>query len=459
MMEARNLRNMVVAQTPLLGDENTPMHTGPEGGTGFEGATPRHQATFTPNPLATPTRHGNLGPGATPRTDYSGATPLRTPLRDNLSLNSEDALSSVGDTPHGRRHKTSATRSLRAAFENLPKPENNFELLVPEDEDEEAPSVAAREEDAAERDARLKRQREEEERKALARRSQVVQLGLPRPANVEVEKLMEGLSLVKDEDASFASARALIDAEMVKLIQHDAIAFPLPGTMIAGGTRSTYEPPEDELVAQARALVHNELASSLGFSGVSPSEIIEGLIAAASADEFSDDLLWDKQRETLTYDAKTSSWVDPSSLTVEERLAGFEALLQLDRDKMAKEAAKSAKTEKKLGIQLGGYQTRFKALAKRTTDAFEELQRSQIDLDSFIQLHVNEQAVGPRRVEALHREVDTLERRERYLQERYRELSRDKEDSEARIAELEERIMAEAEALNDEVLAQMDASA
>ena len=41
-MEARNLRNMVTAQTPLLGDENTPLHAGPGGGTGFEGATPRH---------------------------------------------------------------------------------------------------------------------------------------------------------------------------------------------------------------------------------------------------------------------------------------------------------------------------------------------------------------------------------------------------------------------------------
>jgi hypothetical protein len=42
MMEARNLHNMTIAQTPLLGDENTPIHVGPGGGTGFEGATPRH---------------------------------------------------------------------------------------------------------------------------------------------------------------------------------------------------------------------------------------------------------------------------------------------------------------------------------------------------------------------------------------------------------------------------------
>jgi len=36
MMEARNLRNMTMAQTPLLGEENTPLHAPSSGGTGFE---------------------------------------------------------------------------------------------------------------------------------------------------------------------------------------------------------------------------------------------------------------------------------------------------------------------------------------------------------------------------------------------------------------------------------------
>jgi pre-mRNA-splicing factor CDC5/CEF1 len=57
LTEALNLRNMTVTQTPLLGEENTPLHVAPGGGdagTGFEGATPRHQYAFTPNPLATP---------------------------------------------------------------------------------------------------------------------------------------------------------------------------------------------------------------------------------------------------------------------------------------------------------------------------------------------------------------------------------------------------------------------
>ena len=105
MSEARNLRNMTMAQTPLLGDENTPLHVGPQGGTGFEGATPRHQVAFTPNPLATPLHNGGVAPGATPRTEV-GATPgtaMRTPMRDGLRLNAEDGFSTVGDTPREQR--------------------------------------------------------------------------------------------------------------------------------------------------------------------------------------------------------------------------------------------------------------------------------------------------------------------------------------------------------------------
>ena len=451
---------MVTAQTPLLGDENTPLHTAPGGGTGFEGATPRHQVAFTPNPLATPAHQGELGPGATPRSDFTGATPLRTPLRDNLSLNPSDAASMVGDTPRARRTRPgTGGSSLRSAFASLPKPENNFELLVPEDEDEESGTTAPIEEDAAERDARLKKQREEEERKALARRSQAVQKGLPRPANVDVDKLLSNLTLSADEDPELAAARKLVDVEMVKLLQHDAIAYPLPGTSLPGSTKSTYDLPEDEVVERAKGLVHKELATSLGFPNATPAQVSEGLLATANMEEINSEAFWDKQRDKLVFDAKTSSWVEPSSLSLEERIAGYDSLLREDRDAIAKEASKAAKGEKKLGIQLGGYQARFKALAKRATDAFDELQKGQIDLNSFIQLQVNEQAVGPRRLEALKTEVDALERRERLLQEHYQELARDKEESEARVALLEEKIMAEAEALNEAALAEMEEAA
>lgn len=61
MAEARNLRSLMSAQTPLLGEESqTPLRPGE--GTGFGGITPRANVAFTPNPLATPRANGKSHP-------------------------------------------------------------------------------------------------------------------------------------------------------------------------------------------------------------------------------------------------------------------------------------------------------------------------------------------------------------------------------------------------------------
>lgn len=449
---------MTVAQTPLLGDENTPLHVGPGGGTGFEGATPRHQEAFTPNPLLTPARQQALMDG-TPRSESMiSGTPLRTPLRDNLSLNPTDFVPGMLDTPRERRaRESSAARTLKAAFMNLPKPENNFELEVPEDEPEEAADGSAQvEEDAAERDARIKKRQEEERRRELARRSQVIQRGLPRPARIDVERLLRDLSLTEDDSDESAPATRLVLDEMVRLLQHDAISYPLPGTSIPGATRSMYEYPDDDDVEAAKAAIDAELANALGFPHARPEQILEGLSVAADSEQLDQSLLWADVRDRLVFDPKSSRFVAPEEISSETRLEGYDHLLKDDREAMAKEANKSAKSEKKLNIQLGGYEARSKVLSKRIVDAFDEIQKVNVDLACFAQLNVDERAVGPRRFEALKSEVMTLENREKSLQGRYQELVNDKQETEARIAALEEKVLLEAEQLNEEALAAME---
>ncbi|KAF8527061.1 Cc.Cdc5 protein [Gautieria morchelliformis] len=456
MSEARNLRNMVQAQTPLLGDENTPLHEDPRGGTGFEGATPRHQVAFTPNPLATPLRGlGGVDPSATPISASVSSTPLRTPVRDNLRINPDDGFSTVGDTPREQRLRNlDVKRALKAGFSSLPKPANDYEVLVPEDEDEDndAGNGIMTEEDAAERDARNKRKKEEEERRALARRSIVVRLGLPRPANVDIDQLLTDLAASPEVNDELASAKQLIDVELVKLMQHDSIAHPIPGTSRPGATQSFYEHPDDSDVATAKADIHKELATLLGYPQANEETVKKGVIALAQNEVIDDTISWACERERLVYDAKTRSWVDPTTLSLEARLAGASALLEQDRETMAKEASRASKIEKKLNLVLGGFQMRASALAKRATDAFAELQRTEIDLESFARLHVNESATAPRRVEALKEEVENLERKERTLQARYQELQELREEVQLRVAAAEERLMTEAEAMNEEAL-------
>lgn len=445
MAEARNLRNMTVAQTPLLGEENTPLHADPVGATGFGGATPRHQTAFTPNPLATPQRMG-LDGGATPR-DGVSATPLRTPMRDNLSINPEGF---GGQTPNdGRR---SIKNTLRAGFANLPKPENNFELMVPEEEEAvEANEKQLSAEDAADRDARLKHQRELEEQRILARRSQAVKLGLPRPANVDPDEL------IRRFEPSTDGAESLVNAEVAQLLLHDSIAHPLPGTTRPGSAKSTYVSPDDTDIESARDAIHTELATLVGFPNANTDQIRDGLLALVKADSSDHEASsWHTVRKGLVLNTSSGEWVDPATLTDEQRVEGYSGQLTEIRELMIKEASKVQKAEKKLSVQLGGYQARFNALSKRLIDSFSELQAVQIDYESFSRLKISEEAAGPRRVAALQEEVEFLASRENKLQGRYQELDQDRRESEARVAALEERLMAEAEALNDAALAEME---
>ncbi|PCH39574.1 hypothetical protein WOLCODRAFT_129419 [Wolfiporia cocos MD-104 SS10] len=464
MSEARNLRNMTIAQTPLLGEENTPLHADPAGGTGFEGATPRRQVAFTPNPLATPLHAGGADSSATPRDVAAtpGSTLMRTPMHDTLSINAEDRFSSIGDTPREHRMRmSSAKRALKEGFMSLPKPENNFELLVPEDEETEEAEADGHieEEDAGDRDARLKRLREEEERKALARRSQVVQRGLPRPANIDVQRLLQDLSLEQGEPSQLAAAESLVHAELVSLLRHDTIAHPIPGTTHPGSTASTYEIPPDDSIATAKSIIHDELAAVLGYPDANEEQLRQGITALTTLEETDETLSWAHTRQKLAYDPSTKTWVDPASLSAEARAAGYAALLEERRAEMAKEASRAAKSEKKLNITLGGYQARSKALAARITTAFEEMRKVRTDYEAFARLRTNENAMGPARLSALREEVERLERRERVLQERYAELDGERRDAQARVAALEERVMAEAEALNEAALAQEEEAA
>jgi pre-mRNA-splicing factor CDC5/CEF1 len=348
----------------------------------------------------------------------------------------------------------STKRSLQASFQSLPRPENNFELLVPDDEDEnEAESgKVLSEEDAAERDARIKRRKEEEERAALARRSQVVQRGLPRPPNVDLERLVENLTL--------DPVQRLVDLEVAQLMLHDSLTHPIPGTAFPGETPSAYEPPPDAYVAAAKMEVHRELAGALGFPDAPEEQVRDAVraLAATGSDETIDESAsWVHVRSTLVpAGASGTSWVPADGLDAETRGAGYKAVLEERRAAIAREAARAAKVEKKLGVMLGGYVARAAELGRRLGESGGARREAAIEYESFEKLHVTEAAVGPARVASLREEVERLEVRERALQGLYAELEREKREAEGRVAELEEQVMEEAERLNEAALAEME---
>jgi len=425
MAEARNLRNMTNMQTPLLGQENTPLHTA-SSGTGFESATPRHGAAPTPNPLPTPARGGVL---STPRTVGIGATPLRTPMRDDLSIN--DAASAYGETPQNDKRKLQAARrALQAGFLALPKPENNFELAEDEDEEAEAEVAVMTEEDAAEHDARMKAARELEERLELARRSSVVKLNLPRPANIDLHRLLHELE--SDEDD--ATVR-LINEEMASLMKHDSLAHPLPGTTAPGGTPSDYDMPDDDFVTHARALVHTELAGALGLPGATDDQLRIAISNSIDDEETAFSHTWATERQGLVYLPSARSWVDASTLSPAKLHESYSAMITASSDRMIAEATKASKAEKKLAKQLGGYQAINAQHRKGLVETIEDVHTTHRELETFLMLKSMEEAGAPGRLEKKREEVVTLEKRERDLQARYAELNDERRE---RLAAIEQ---------------------
>src|SRR5260370_291528 len=115
---------MVTAQTPLLGQENTPLHTMTDGRTGFEGATPCHSIAFTPNPLTTPLRQcGPYDPSQMPQSE-AGMTVGATPMHDSLSINTEDASSGFMESKRALKLRFTSLHMLEAV--RLTKSNNNF---------------------------------------------------------------------------------------------------------------------------------------------------------------------------------------------------------------------------------------------------------------------------------------------------------------------------------------------
>ncbi|RSH85587.1 Pre-mRNA-splicing factor cef1 [Saitozyma podzolica] len=436
MAEARNLRNMTNVQTPLFGQENTPMH-GMEAGTGFESATPRHGIAATPNPLATPARDVLT----TPRTVAGvgvGATPMRTPMRDNLAIN--DAAMGYGETPMDeKRRAAAARRALKAGFAALPRPENNFELAEEEEEEPEDEEVVMTEEDAAERDARLKAARAEEERRELERRSSVVKRGLPRPANIDALALLKQLNLATaDEEGEIAAAMRAVNLEVSALMKHDSLAHPLPGTSVPGGSYSEYDMPEDDFVGAAKDAIHAELASAMGLPGATDEQLRVAIGAAAEDDEVAFATSWAKEREGLVFSPKTRSWVEADSLSPAELAQAYASMVITSRERMVAEATKAAKSEKKLAKQLGGYAMLNDKVRRSIVEVMDEIHQTKRDLETFLLLRTMEEAAGPARLEKKREEVAILERRERDLQARYAELNDERRERTERIEGLEE---------------------
>ena len=389
--EIRNLRALTETQSSLLGGENTPLHEGASS-TGFDGIAPRKHVVATPNPMATPFRQGGAI-GATPtRGQGPGSTPFRTP-RDNLSLNQNGTLI-VANTPREIKNREKSLRSqLQAQFAALPKPkETEWELELPEEQQEPTTSNAVSEEDAAERDRRNNAIREMAQLAEFKRRTQVMQKALPRPAHADIEKLLKDANGLEDP------IQRLVSHEMALLIANDALRFPTSEIKSKVSIRPL-ESLSNEALEKARLEILLELPENVRKAQQKSFE--------AALDESS----------STTVPGLDAYSDDEDDAAATQRLAdSFEQA----SSNLISSAQASNKLEKKLALHLGGYQARAKTLRQKIIAAAEALENAKISLNSAQTMQIAEEAAVGIRLEGLREEVALVSRREREAQDEYR---------------------------------------
>ncbi|KAG1472611.1 hypothetical protein G6F56_001436 [Rhizopus delemar] len=361
--------------------------------------------------------------GATPFTDR-GVTPLyselRTPKTNPGSYTGATPLSSIA-TPRATKPTNAAKTSLLQGLAGLPKPRNEWEIRLPELEQEEENKTTQVIEDMSDFEREIKEQAEKDEIEHKARRSLAVQLNLPRPATMP--------KLTVDNDTN--EIEKMINEELNKLLKHDALKYPVAGGKVAPGAvqlpasvANVEEEFDSKALADARKEFDDEIINALGLS--EDRDIKKAVWEhASSKPEFEE--AWDKEHEDLLFSAKFNQFLTISEMDDKQDIInGLEKTILANRQAMIRDATRAGKLENKLEVRLGGYMNRSKVLSKQIGEAFEEYEAAQIEYNSFLNLQAAEKSALPRRIEALEYEISQLASRERNLQQKYKDLEDEK---------------------------------
>lgn len=407
MQEAQNVMALTHVETPLKGGMNTPLTS-----TDFSGVLPQNVAIATPNTvIATPFRTARDNTGATP-----GANNFATPssqallpvggntarggnftpanVRDKLSINPEDTMS-VTETPAAYKHyQRQVKSSLKEGLASLPAPKNDYEIVVPDEEQEdEVENTEMTVEDQADLDAKRIAEENEKARQAMLLRSQVIQRDLPRPLEINTTMLrpsseMQGLT-------DLQKAEELIKQEMITMLHYDALNDPVSGTTQKKQLHlnyldsHTYHNVSVEERENAAKLLKQEM--QIVKSGMSHGEL--------SIESYSQ--VWQECLSQVLYLPSQNRYTRASLASKKDRIESYEKRLEQNRRVMAKEAKKCSKLEKKLKTLLGGYQARAHSLIKQLQEIYEQIEQNYLSLSTFKFLEKIETAAIPKRLEVI----------------------------------------------------------
>jgi len=431
LQEAQNIMALQNTDTPLKGGLNTPLQN--EGGD-FSGVTPQREAVATPNTvLTTPfrTKDGQVGltPSQTPGSGVQGSG--STPVRDKLAINSEENLESFDPgTPASQFGAREGKAALKMGLSSLPAPRNDYEIVVPEDGEANVEMVDDDNtyiEDQSDVDQRKMDAMKAAHELAMSKRSTAVKRDLPRPLDMNhtVLRPLHADPPLNDLQRS----EELIKREMIVMMHHDCLESP---TLIQQGVsgsskkgdrergivneathrtyldRHPYKEYNKEDLDAAKELLENEM-------GVVKDGMQHGDLSLEAYTQ-----VWEECLAQVLYLPTQQRYTRANLASKKDRIESMDKRLDANRGHMTKEAKRAAKTEKKLKILTGGYQSRAAGLIKQLTDAVDQLEQSRLELATFEQLSISETAAIPRRLADITQDVNKQTERERELQSTFR---------------------------------------
>uniref|UniRef100_A0A8C1GGT0 CDC5 cell division cycle 5-like (S. pombe) n=1 Tax=Cyprinus carpio TaxID=7962 RepID=A0A8C1GGT0_CYPCA len=404
LQEAQNLMALTNVDTPLKGGLNTPLHE-----SDFSGVTPQRQVVQTPNTvLSTPFRtpsHGADGmtphSGMTPKPSV-GVTPLRTPLRDKLNINTEEGGMDYSD-PSFAKHLESREQ-LRQGLMSLPVPKNDFEIVLPENAEKELEEAEVDEsfvEDAAEIELRKQAARDAEREKELRQRHTAVQRDLPRPS--EVNETILRPHNVEPPLTDLQQAEEIIKKEMITMIHFDCLHQPFSDALAKKGKgmgsssnntehiafleKNPYEKVSEEELKKAGELLAQEM------------EVVKHGMGHGDLSIEAYNQVWEECYSQVLYLPGQSRYTRANLASKKDRIESMEKKLEINRGHMTTEAKRAAKMEKKMKILLGGYQSRAMGLLKQLSEVWDQVEQAHVELHTFQELKKQEDHAIPRRQE------------------------------------------------------------
>ncbi|OMH79267.1 Pre-mRNA-splicing factor CEF1, partial [Zancudomyces culisetae] len=450
MVEAMNLVGLTAQQTPLLGEENTPLHT--QLGTGYTGITPRSSVTQTPSYLSTSTV-STTDAVSGQRRESSQQTPS---VRDEFGLNTpRQSATSYLQT------KKNPSLMISRALMNLPKPKNQFEIIVPHSEDEQSGDSQTMQVDGndygnSEQDMEIVHKQQLAKQRKLEqqiqnRRSTPIKRGLPRPSIFQslipdtntgshsskvnsssgagsvddvARDLLQKFSSIQQlqqqqQQQSNAKVRTtadgndvalrMIDAEMALLVANDCTVSSEPSfsTNSQFGNLDVFE---DKELQAARGLITEQLATEYPNTSDFSNSHTHSTIGSTADIEENKKLLASRQK-TMIEMAQQANKLEKKLHVV---LGGYERLSQQKASSSFSNTNTNTNSANNNNNNNGG---------GKLYELFNLYENTVMQLRSFHALHTNELNVGiPVRVADLTERVQQLAHTERTLQQRYADL-------------------------------------